>query len=100
MSRLHTILKKGVDNVLLPKNMRTENCQTVGDRLVQLTGDHSPRMGNRDRTKLKTARACGSNATPTMSWGARKQGESGKAWQVNNRRALVAQAKKARMGDR
>jgi hypothetical protein len=39
MSRLHEIKTKGPDNVMLPKNMRTEETKTVGDRLRQMC-DH------------------------------------------------------------
>lgn len=80
--------------------MRTAECQTVGDRLIQLTGDNSPRLGNRSKTKLKTARACGSSATPTRFWGDRNQGEAGKAQKFNLRRSQTAQVKKARKGDK
>lgn len=100
MSRLHLILKNGADKTPLPKHMQTAECQTVGDRLDQLTGDNSPRFGNRTKILLKTARACGSNATPVLSWGARKQGEAGKAQMFNRRRAQTSQAKKMKRGDK
>jgi len=90
----------GVEKALLPKHMQTAECKTVGDRLDQLTGDNSPRMGNRSKTKLKTAKASGSSAKPVGSWGNRNQGEAGKAWAMKHRKGLTAQAKKAKRGDK
>jgi len=36
MSRLHEMKTKDLDSILLPKNQRTEQTQTVGDRLRQI----------------------------------------------------------------
>src|SRR5512138_494350 len=100
MSRLHEVKVKGLDNVEVLPILQTVNVRTCGDRLLQLTGDWSPRKGTRKRTAMKTAKALGFNATPTGSWDSRKQGESGKAWKLKHEKSLRNQARAAKKGDR
>lgn len=99
MSRLHLIKTKGVDNVELPKHMQTKDCVTVGDRLMSIAGADSPRMGHRNKTARKTARALGSRLVQTKSWKDRKQGEAGGDWKRNIAKGQREQAKKFRKGD-
>jgi hypothetical protein len=52
MSRLHEMKTKGVDNVLLPKHMRTESIQTVGDRMAQIC-TQEPELPAKPKKKSK-----------------------------------------------
>lgn len=95
MSRLHDLRVGGLDNTELMPNQQTANIRTYGDKLQATLGADSPRKGTRrTRTMAKTARACGSNYTPTFFWGDRHLGEAGNAYKHSNRRAQTAQAKK------
>lgn len=99
MSRLHLMKTKGLDNVELPRHMQTAGCVTMADRLASIAGQDSPRMGKRNKTARKTAKALGRNLIPTQSWGDRKQGEAGGDWKRKMDRGLKEQSKKFRKGD-
>ena len=60
----------------------------------------SPRKGTHTKTMAKTARACGSNYTPTKGWRDRKVGEGGKEYQKRVANRLKETIKANSKGDK